>query len=98
MATRHCKHVVLSIPRQSNNVLLIPLGSLAVYVCSQEHQRLRGALYALRLITRKYEFRDAEDRVPLDTVVKTTFPSLLQVFQVSDPAITLGLHACTLGR
>ncbi len=33
-------------------------------------------------MTRKYEFRDAEERVPLDAVVKTTFPTLLQVFQV----------------
>lgn len=49
----------------------------------QEHQRLHGALYALRLMTRKYEFRDADDRIPLDAIVKTTFPTLLQVFQVS---------------
>lgn len=47
----------------------------------QEHQRLHGALYALRLMTRKYEFRDAEERIPLDSIVKTTFPTLLQVFQ-----------------
>ena len=33
-------------------------------------------------MTRKYEFRDAEERIPLDTIVKTTFPTLLQVFQV----------------
>ncbi|DBB04276.1 hypothetical protein WJX77_005934 [Trebouxia sp. C0004] len=48
---------------------------------SQDEQRLYGALYALRLMTRKYEFRDAEERVPLDAIVKTTFPTLLQVFQ-----------------
>ncbi len=35
-------------------------------------------------MTRKYEFRDAEERVPLDAIVKTTFPTLLQVFQVHD--------------
>ena len=33
-------------------------------------------------MTRKYEFRDAEERVPLETIVQTTFPTLLQVFQV----------------
>ena len=33
-------------------------------------------------MTRKYEFRDAEERVPLETIVQTTFPILLQVFQV----------------
>ncbi len=48
----------------------------------QDEQRLYGALYALRLMTRKYEFRDAEERIPLDNIVKTTFPTLLQVFQV----------------
>ena len=48
----------------------------------QEQQRLYGALYALRLMTRKYEFRDAEERIPLEVIVQTTFPTLLQVFQV----------------
>lgn len=33
-------------------------------------------------MTRKYEFRDAEERVPLETIVQTTFPTVLQVFQV----------------
>lgn len=33
-------------------------------------------------MTRKYEFRDAEERTPLETVVQTTFPTVLQVFQV----------------
>ena len=48
----------------------------------QEQQRLYGSLYALRLMTRKYEFRDAEERIPLENIVQTTFPTLLQVFQV----------------
>ena len=48
----------------------------------QDEKRLYGALYALRLLTRKYEFRDADERMPLDIIVKTTFPTLLQVFQV----------------
>ena len=51
-------------------------------IVMQEQQRLYGALYALRLMTRKYEFRDAEDRIPLENIVQTTFPTLLQVFQV----------------
>lgn len=40
-------------------------------------------------MTRKYEFRDAEERTPLDAIVKTTFPTLLQVFQV----VVLNKHA-----
>ncbi|KAL3141839.1 hypothetical protein ABBQ32_004507 [Trebouxia sp. C0010 RCD-2024] len=57
------------------------LPQLAQNLHSQEQQRLYGALYALRLMTRKYEFRDAEERTPLETVVQTTFPTVLQVFQ-----------------
>ena len=55
----------------------------------QEQQRLYGALYALRLMTRKYEFRDAEERIPLETIVQTTFPTLLQVFQVRTGCLAL---------
>lgn len=40
-------------------------------------------------MTRKYEFRDAEERVPLETIVQTTFPTLLQVFQVHLQTIQL---------
>ncbi len=48
----------------------------------QEQQRLYGALFALRILTRKYEFKDEEDRVPLGTLVDATFPILLRIFQV----------------
>ncbi len=36
----------------------------------------------LRLITRKYEFKDEEDRVPLEAVVSATFPHLRAILQV----------------
>lgn len=43
--------------------------------------RLFGALYALRILARKYEFRDEEDRAPLRDVVAGTFPVLLALLQ-----------------
>ena len=52
----------------------------------QDHGRLYGALYALRILARKYEFKDEEDRAPLTGIVNSTFPALLQLFQV--PAAT----------
>ena len=48
----------------------------------QDQQRISGALYALRFLARKYEFRDEEERGPLEAVVNATFPVLLQIFQV----------------
>ena len=44
--------------------------------------RMHGALYALRILARKYEFRDEEDRAPLEAIVNTTFPLLLPIFKV----------------
>lgn len=48
----------------------------------QDQQRIRGALVALRFLARKFEFRDEEERGPLEGVVAATFPLLLQIFQV----------------
>lgn len=48
----------------------------------QEQGRLYGSLYALRILTRKYEFKDEEERVPLGGIVDGTFPVLLRIFQV----------------
>ncbi|KAK9824621.1 hypothetical protein WJX72_011782 [[Myrmecia] bisecta] len=50
-------------------------------MASQDQPRLYGALYALRILARKYEFADAEERGPLVEVVHTTFPGLLAIFQ-----------------
>lgn len=36
----------------------------------------------LRLLTRKYEFKDDTEREPLAQVAATAFPALLAIFQV----------------
>lgn len=36
----------------------------------------------LRFLARKYEFRDEEERAPLEAVINATFPILLHIFQV----------------
>jgi hypothetical protein len=43
--------------------------------------RLYGALYALRILARKYEFRDEEDRAPLKEMIAATFAPLLTLLQ-----------------
>ena len=48
----------------------------------QEQARLHAALAALRILARKYEFKDEEERSPLGGVVDATFPLLLPIFQV----------------
>ena len=40
-----------------------------------------GALYVLRVLTRKYEFKDEDDRAPLAPVVNAAFPPLLVMLQ-----------------
>ena len=42
---------------------------------------MHGGLLALRLLARKYEFRDEEERAPLDGVITTSFPLLLHIFR-----------------
>ncbi|WOL12812.1 importin beta-like SAD2 isoform X2 [Canna indica] len=50
-----------------------------------------GALYVLRVLARKYEFKSDEERTPLHLIVGETFPHLLNVFselvQVVNPRI-----------
>jgi len=48
-----------------------------------EPPRLYGALYALRILANKYEFKDEEERQPIQEIVRVTFPHLLNIFQVS---------------
>lgn len=52
------------------------------YLTSQDQARVSGALCVLRFLARKYEFRDEEERAPLEAVVNATFPSLLHIFQM----------------
>jgi hypothetical protein len=61
---------------------LLPPACLPARLPEQDQQRISGALYALRFLARKYEFRDEEERGPLEAVVNATFPVLLQIFQV----------------
>ncbi|KAJ3697379.1 hypothetical protein LUZ61_001084 [Rhynchospora tenuis] len=56
-----------------------------------QDQQIFGALYVLRILTRKYEFKSDEERVPLHMVVEETFPRLLNIFnnlvQLPNPSI-----------
>uniref|UniRef100_A0A1D2AD30 Importin N-terminal domain-containing protein n=1 Tax=Auxenochlorella protothecoides TaxID=3075 RepID=A0A1D2AD30_AUXPR len=57
------------------------LNSIGEGLVSQDQARLDGALSMLRLIARKYEFKDDVDRLPLVQMVQATFPLLLPIFQ-----------------
>ncbi|XP_066331549.1 importin beta-like SAD2 [Miscanthus floridulus] len=50
-----------------------------------------GALYVLRVLTRKYEFKSEDERIPLYRIVEETFPRLLSIFsklvQIVNPPI-----------
>ena len=65
-------------PEQWPGLLPALCGSLG----SPEQPRLWGALFVLRILARKYEFKDEEDRVALIPVINTTFPALLVIFKV----------------
>ncbi|RLN08899.1 importin beta-like SAD2 [Panicum miliaceum] len=39
-----------------------------------------GALYVLRVLARKYEFKSEDERIPLYHIVEETFPRLLSIF------------------
>lgn len=58
---------------------LVP--ALAPSLGSGDQALISGALRTLRIIARKYEFRDESDRAPLVAVINTTFPAVLTVFQ-----------------
>lgn len=46
-----------------------------------DQQRVYGALFALRILTRKYEFKDDDERTPVYQIIDTTFPTLLEIFK-----------------
>ncbi|KAJ7539565.1 hypothetical protein O6H91_11G100300 [Diphasiastrum complanatum] len=48
---------------------------------SQDQQRIYGALFTLRILTRKYEFKDEEERLPVHVIIDTTFPVLYEIFK-----------------
>nr|CAB3446583.1 unnamed protein product [Digitaria exilis] len=53
--------------------------------------QIYGALYVLRVLARKYEFKSEEERIPLYHIVEETFPRLLSIFsklvQIINPPI-----------
>ncbi|EFJ12043.1 hypothetical protein SELMODRAFT_158348 [Selaginella moellendorffii] len=48
---------------------------------SQDQQRINGALHALRILTRKYEFKEDSDRMPINAIFDTMFPVLLEILK-----------------
>ncbi|XP_060181526.1 importin beta-like SAD2 [Lycium barbarum] len=56
-----------------------------------QDQQVYGALFVLRILSRKYEFKSDEERTPVYHVVEETFPSLLNIFnrlvQITNPSI-----------
>ncbi|KAL5212551.1 hypothetical protein ABZP36_023398 [Zizania latifolia] len=46
----------------------------------ESENQIFGALYVLRVLSRKYEFKSEEDRIPLFHIVEETFPRLLSIF------------------
>lgn len=69
------------------------LPSIFANLKSSEQQRVFGALYALRILTRKYEFKDEEERMPVYHIINTTFPVLLEILNyllaLPNPAIEI---------
>ncbi|KAL0918671.1 hypothetical protein M5K25_010694 [Dendrobium thyrsiflorum] len=58
-----------------------------------QDQHVFGALYVLRILSRKYEFKSDEERLPVYHIVGETFPHLLNIFhkliQITNPPIEL---------
>ncbi|KAL1832759.1 hypothetical protein ACET3Z_002410 [Daucus carota] len=45
-----------------------------------QDQQVYGALFVLRILSRKYEFKSDEERTPVHHIVQETFPHLLSIF------------------
>lgn len=56
-----------------------------------QDQQVYGALYVLRILARKYEFKSDEERTPVHRIVEETFPHLLNIFnrlvQIVNPTL-----------
>ncbi|XVF84412.1 hypothetical protein PTKIN_Ptkin17bG0035100 [Pterospermum kingtungense] len=56
-----------------------------------QDQQVYGALFMLRILARKYEFKSEEERTPVHHIVEETFPHLLNIFsrlvQIEKPAV-----------
>ncbi|XVE81091.1 hypothetical protein DITRI_Ditri15bG0035500 [Diplodiscus trichospermus] len=58
-----------------------------------QDQQVYGALFVLRILARKYEFKSEEERTPVHRIVEETFPHLLNIFnrlvQIDKPALEI---------
>ncbi|KAK9289014.1 hypothetical protein L1049_017485 [Liquidambar formosana] len=56
-----------------------------------QDQQVYGALFVLRILSRKYEFKSDEERTPVYLIVEETFPHLLNIFnglvQIVNPSL-----------
>ncbi|KAG6406065.1 hypothetical protein SASPL_133662 [Salvia splendens] len=56
-----------------------------------QDQQVYGSLFVLRILSRKYEFKSDDDRIPVNHIVEETFPNLLNIFnqlvQVANPSV-----------
>ncbi|XP_027365249.1 importin beta-like SAD2 isoform X2 [Abrus precatorius] len=56
-----------------------------------QDQQVYAALFVLRILSRKYEFKSDEERTPVYHIVDETFPHLLNIFngllQIANPSI-----------
>ncbi|KAB2623036.1 importin-7-like protein [Pyrus ussuriensis x Pyrus communis] len=56
-----------------------------------QDQQVYGALFVLRILSRKYEFKSDEERTPVYRIVEETFPALLNIFnrlvQIPNPSL-----------
>ncbi|RLM75616.1 importin beta-like SAD2 [Panicum miliaceum] len=79
--------IVVDYPEQWPNLLHWVTHNL------ESQDQIFGALYVLRILARKYEFKSEEERIPLYQVVEESFPRLLNIFsklvQIPNPPIEL---------
>ncbi|XVE84540.1 hypothetical protein DITRI_Ditri17bG0021400 [Diplodiscus trichospermus] len=56
-----------------------------------QDEQVYGALFVLRILARKYEFKSEEERTPVHRIVEETFPHLLNIFsrlvQIEKPSL-----------
>ncbi|XP_010525660.1 PREDICTED: importin beta-like SAD2 homolog isoform X2 [Tarenaya hassleriana] len=61
-----------------------------------QDQQVYGALYVLRILSSKYEFKSDEDRTPIYRIVEETFPHLLNIFSklvhLENPSLEVADH------
>ncbi|KAF8079661.1 hypothetical protein N665_1010s0008 [Sinapis alba] len=58
-----------------------------------QNQQIYGALFVLRILSRKYEFKSDEERTPVTRIVEETFPLLFNIFngiiQIENPSLEI---------